>query len=151
MVNSIGGVSPADAQRRLRRSSSINEGDTPDASTVRHRSRTPLGLRSAPLRRRSRTPLRRCSSKTTVTNNCSAETTAAMSSDDGCGTTLQSRSVNFYTSFKYQAYPSVYGNYGLEPIRLPLRSNACSTYLLVVGFMQSRGPTANAGGPPLCS
>ena len=46
--------------------------------------------------------------------------------------------VNFYTSFKYQAYLSVYGNYGLEPVWLPLRSNACSTYLLVLRFKQRR-------------
>jgi len=32
--------------------------------------------------------------------------------------------VNFYTSFKYQAWLPLHGNYGLEPVWLPLRSNA---------------------------
>jgi len=50
-------------------------------------------------------------------------------SEQGMGELGLSWHVNFYTSFKYQAYPSLYGNYGLEPVWLPLRSNACSTYL----------------------
>jgi len=57
------------------------------------------------------------------------------SNGDMAGTTPEG--VNFYTSFMYQAWLLMQGNYGLEPVWLPLRPNACSTYFLVLRIVQS--------------